>query len=367
MEVNGIRITDLFIDYVTVPYEDQFISAYFLEVATNKGILGFYGPIRQSSVAVQLATMRETIKGLNPIATERIWNKVFSSTQFGGRTGIWMMALGALDCALWDIKGKIFQVPVFELLGGPCREKIPCYASCMGFDEEGAEVPKIVKQMENEGYLAQKWALRKKESGDSLSRNIQSAKRICDSSSQKVMFEILGSWAISQTKEFCNQMKSYSIGWIEEPIPSEMLLSSLIDLKDINIPIAAGEHIYNRFEAYSLLTSKLIDYFQLDIGWCGGITESIRIVAMSSTLGIPLIPHGHNFLPGLHLAFAYAPETIPMLEYHITIEPRRQIFYKHPVKPKNGSISLPEQPGLGTELTPHFLKREKLIEPKVSK
>ncbi|WP_028778740.1 hypothetical protein [Shimazuella kribbensis] len=124
MEVNSVKITDLSIDYVTVPYEDQFVSAYFLEVSTNKGISGFYGSIRQSSVAVQLATFRETIKGLNPIAIEQIWNKVFS-TQFGGRTGIWMMALGALDCALWDIKAKIFEVPVFELLGGPCRENIP--------------------------------------------------------------------------------------------------------------------------------------------------------------------------------------------------------------------------------------------------
>lgn len=360
MEVTNIQITDISVDLITVCYDNKPVSGYFLEVLTNKGISGFYGPIRQPAVAVLLLMIKDTVIGLNPTATENVWNKVWA-VQFGGRTGIWMMAMGALDCALWDIRGKVFQVPVYELLGGSCRMKVPCYASCLGFDEE-KDVPERVNQIEKQGFLAQKWALR----SDSISKDIQNAKRICESTSDQVMFEILGKWNIQQTKQFCNALASYSnIGWIEEPIPSEMLLTCANHLRNILIPIAAGEHIYNRYEAHSLLVENIVDFLQLDIGWCGGITEGIRIAALSSTVGIPIIPHGHNFLPGLHLAFAYPPDIVPMLEYHITLEPRRQCFYKCPIKPIGGSISPPSDIGLGTELTPHILKRERLKRPEL--
>ncbi|MGC9394882.1 MAG: enolase C-terminal domain-like protein, partial [Anaerolineae bacterium] len=135
------------------------IRATFVEIGTDTGIIGLAGPITPSIAHIILADFKELLLGANPLAVELLWDKMYRLSVHG-RKGITMMAISALDCALWDIRGKWFDTPVYTLLGGPTRERIPVYASMLGFSVEPEQAAARAREYAARGYTAQKWFFR---------------------------------------------------------------------------------------------------------------------------------------------------------------------------------------------------------------
>ena len=257
--------------------------------------------------------------------------------------------LGALDCALWDLRGKLFGAPVFELLGGSQRDAIPCYASVLSHGEEVETSIRLAKQIVNEGFLGQKWGLRKSLAGiPDVRHYVDFALRLRDAvgPTHLLMFDAFGAWDPGAIVRFCDAARDVDIAWLEEPVPSNFprLLATL--RQRCRVPIAAGEHCYDDASALELLCPTAVDFFQPDFGWCG-ITVGCRMVAISRAWGIPIIPHGNSVLPALHVATSLPVEVCPMFEYHFAPRFDRLAFLESPPIPEDGYIRAPRTPGIG--------------------
>ena len=326
------------------------LEADFLEVQTDIGVSGLYGPIRGHVASIAVTELRQHIIDSNPLKHEVIWHDLYRMHPHG-HTGYYVMALSAVDCALWDLHGKILGIPVYELLGGPSRRAVPCYASMIGFDPDSVESLDLALTTRDQGFIGQKWPLRDgpEDGYHGLLRNIRRVERLRETLGYDypLMLDAFGRWNRHYTIEFARHIHQLNVTWLEEPLPPA-LGSSLTSLRRAcGVPLAAGEHLYTRYEAHNLLRTEAIDYLQPDVGWCGGISEAGKIAAIASVWGIPLVPHGAGLIPALHLAAVHPPTLIPSVEYHMTLADERLFFFSERLAPIDGMIPLPTGPGLG--------------------
>lgn len=356
-----IVITSIRIDEVVVKHDEQNVRGYFLLVETNTDLIGYFGPMYKPYIAVYLEVAKKLV-GLSPLNTNEIW-EILWSAQLGGRTGLYMEFISAIDCALWDIKGKYFNCPVYQLLGGPINFEITCYASLLGYDVHANDCASVVSRYQDQGYVIQKWALRRTHNRD-VYDHIQAINMLLrEVENIKFAFDVLGSWSLREFSIFSHALQSGvierqdKIAWLEEPVPSEMKIDSL----NLTTAIALGEHLYNGFEFKDLLSNVGVSIWQPDIGRCGGITEAIRIIGLAKLFGKTVIPHGHNLYPAVHLAVANNQSLLPYLEYHTTLEPLRQCFYLNPIEPVNGLISAPKSYGMGVDLDEKRIQQRRII------
>ncbi len=132
------------------------MASTFVHIETDAGVSGTGGPITEEQAHLIQTQMTHYLIGQNPLAIERIWDTLYRASVHG-RKGIEMMAISAIDCALWDLKGKWADVPVYVLLGGPTRESVPAYASMLGYSLEPERVAERAKEIVAQGYRATKW------------------------------------------------------------------------------------------------------------------------------------------------------------------------------------------------------------------
>ena len=133
--------------------------AHFVEIETDQGVSGIGGPIPEEQAYIIGKQLAPLLIGHDPLAIERLWDRMYRF-QVHGRKGTPMMALSAVDCALWDLKGKWFNAPVYQLLGGPTRTEIPAYASALGYSLDPELVQERAQQFVEQGYRATKWFFR---------------------------------------------------------------------------------------------------------------------------------------------------------------------------------------------------------------
>ena len=162
--------------------------------------------------------------------------------------------------------------------------------------------------------------------------------------------EKLNAFTATTCREMVKAFEPYNLTWLEEPLHPERV-GSFRKLKAASkVPLATGEHVYTRWQVKELLVSGAIDVVQTDPDWTGGITELVKICALASAFETPVIAHGHSLLAALHVAGAQSPNTVPYVEYLFRHQARKQFFHKPVYMPENGSIKLPELPGLGLVL-----------------
>src|SRR5947199_4390872 len=135
----------------TFPYK-----AIYLRIKTNGDLFGLYGPFEKEAAFVVNEELRTFLIGKDPLAGEALWDQMYRSNRHS-REGIFLMAISAVDNTLWDLRGRYYGVPVYRLLGGPTRETVECYASCLGFSLEPDAVRARSKALQQEGYRFQKW------------------------------------------------------------------------------------------------------------------------------------------------------------------------------------------------------------------
>jgi len=339
-------------------------SAIYLKILTNEGLEGVYGPVDYEAALVVEKQLKQVVIGMNALAGELVWDKLYRYNRHS-RAGHFMMAISAIDNALWDLRGKFFDAPVYQLLGGPTRKEVEFYASCLGFSVEPEEVKKRCLKVQKMGFRSQKWFFAYG-SGDGKAgwlKNVELVKTLRETLGNEtdIMFDAFMGWDPDLAISWAKETEKYNPRWLEEPfMPTQHEAFQKLSEKT-SIPVATGEHLYNRWEVLDYLKSKSISVVQADPEWCGGVTELVKICNLASAFDVQVIPHGHNLKAAMHVIASQSPAVCPIGEFLINKMDHHYHFEKNPPVIKNGKIELSERPGFDTEFDENKIKEKKKL------
>jgi L-rhamnonate dehydratase len=340
------------------------IETFFVEIESDDGLVGIGGPVPLEQAFVIDVNLRPHLLGLDPLAHELVWDTLYRASVHG-RKGVTMMAISAVDCALWDLKGRYFNAPVYRLLGGPTRDEIPAYASALGYSIEPDRAAERARELVAQGFTATKWFFRygPADGPQGMIRNAQlvSAVRGAVGDEVDVMLDCWMSWDVPYTLAMAERIEDYAPRWLEEPVLPDKIDSYAEIRRQVRVPIAGGEHEYTRWGLKALMDAEAVDVLQPDIYWAGGITEMLKICALASTYDLPVIPHGHSTPASAHLISSQPVSVCPRLEYLVKWNEIHQFFLKQPLKPRGGVVRLPDTPGLGMELDEGRIDTQRVV------
>ncbi len=273
------------------------VPSFTVEVTTDKGIKG-YGNGGPGGGQIVTGHLAKLMMGRDPFDIERNWDICWRATMSYGRMGVTMNAISGFDMALWDIVGKALNMPVYKLLGGETKDRVPAY--CTGND---------IEQHVEFGYKMLKLAIpHGPASGRAgMKENLELVKRARAALGPdgEIMLDCWMAWTERYTVEMAEMMAPYRIYWMEEVLqPHDYAGFGRLNAGIKSTRIATGEHEYGRYGFRYLLEANGASIWQPDIQWCGGLTELRRISAMASAYDIPVIPHGGGLNGSIHFTIA---------------------------------------------------------------
>jgi L-rhamnonate dehydratase len=358
-EDRSARALDLYPEHVDARQDawitSPHVSAIYLEILTDQGMSGRYGPIDTRQAFLVATDLRELLVGADPLATERVHDEMLR-LQRHGRAGLFVTAISAVDNALWDLRGKARGDPVYRLLGGPTRDNVPAYASMLGFSVEPERAAAAAREYQRRGFTAQKWFFRHGPSAGSegMQRNLAMARAVREAvgPGYHLMFDAFMGWDSTYAADMIRGLEAVEPFWLEEPLPPERVAALRRLAASSRVRLATGEHAHTRWQVKELLDSGAIGIVQVDPDWAGGISEQRHICSLCSAYDVPVVAHGHTIPAALHLAASQSPQTVPMVEYLVRVQERTQHFQKTVYRPVEGALPLPTDPGLGIDLDP---------------
>lgn len=358
-QVNPLDIYD---DLRREPYKEspgkiqrRTVKAIYLQIRTAGGAHGLYGPIDREAAIVVDQDLRSFLIGKDALAGEGVWDQMYRSNRHS-RAGIFMMAISAVDNTLWDLRGRYYGVPVYRLLGGPTRDSVEAYASCLGFSLEPDAVRNRSLLLQREGYRYQKWfmAYGPGSGPAGMRKNVELVRILRETvgDDTELMFDSFSGWDLNYALEWAHQVEKYRPHWMEESTHPEKIDSFVTLHRSTTIPVASGEHFYGRWEVERYLQAGALSVVQADPEWCGGISELLKIGTVASLHDVPVIPHGHSIHAALHVIASQSPMAFPLAEYLINKMRNYYHFEKNPPVPRRAHFSLPQGPGFSIELDP---------------
>ena len=365
-----------------IPQEKQHFSDYGLltnfdmtlvVVTTDSGLQGF-GEAKAAvgssgSCASIVSCIENEIKpillGKDARHISRIWEHIYNGTRdhyalsrgrkfpILGRRGLTVSAMSGIDTALWDLKGKALGVPVVELLGGSCRDKMPAYASG-GWAKVDAIGEQLLSYTEK-GFSGVKMRVGIMDETVQASIDRVKAAREALPNHIKLMTDAHGTFSVPEAKQFCKGVEDANIYWFEEPISPDNKIGTAEVRANTYIPIAAGESEYTAFDIRDLISERALDVLQPDCAIIGGITESMRVAQLAHTYQLELAPHcwgsAFSFMAGASVAFASPSANV--IEFSLGGNPMMYDLVKEHISvDENGMLPEPDRPGLG--LTPNW-------------
>jgi L-alanine-DL-glutamate epimerase-like enolase superfamily enzyme len=329
------------------------LTQTFVQVGSDDGATGLFGPIFDETAPIVLAKLRPHLLGQDPLAYERIWDLLYRQDRHA-RKGYEMMAISAVDCALWDLRSKVLGQPIYRLLGGPTRDRVDCYASMLGYSLEPEMVRERAGKMVSLGYRAQKWFFRygPGQGLEGMEKNVELVRTVREAVGPhvEIMFDFFMGADATYAIRLAERIAEHRPRWIEEPVPPDRIGDFAAIRRASRVPLATGEHEYTRWGFLQLLQHEAVDVIQADPDWCGGISELVKICTLASSYGRQVIPHGHSLHAAVDVIAAQSPTVCPMAEYLVRAQVSKQHFLRSPLVPENGSIALPSAPGLGLDL-----------------
>ena len=319
--------------------------------------------------------LEEMLLGEDPLVPERIWQKLYSGSKMTGRRGAVICAIGAIDMALWDIKGKALGRPVHELLGGAVKESIAPYASLMPAGRtvrdyrEGLVEAAI--RAKAAGFQAGKLEVCIKgpyshngiQANDDDIVEIVAECRDAVSPEFVMMVDVAYCWSSArEALEVLNRLAAYNLFFVETPIDIDDLEGYAYLGQHSPIPIAAGEWQNTHWEFLDLADRGKLAVLQPDVGRVGGFTEILKVTRIAEDRGLLIVPHcwksGIGIAASAHVAAATS--CCPYIEYlpeSLCESGLRKELVAQELKMQNGRIDLPTKPGLGIELNNDALRR----------
>jgi L-rhamnonate dehydratase len=327
------------------------LGSLVVEIEASDGTVGFAvttgGEVGAFIVEKHLARFLE---GQRVTDIEKMWDQMYFATLYYGRKGIVLNAISGVDLALWDLLAKVRKEPVFHLLGGPVRDELQFYAT-------GAR-PDLAKEM---GFIGGKMPLQHgpAEGDAGLAKNIA---KLADMRSKVgddfwLMFDCWMSLDLNYAKRLASAAHEHGLKWIEEALPPDDYWGYAELRRSVprGMMVTTGEHEATRWGFRMLFEMGCADLVQPDVGWCGGITELIKISALADAHNVLVVPHGSSVY-SYH--FVVTRHNSPFAEFLMMAPKADQVvpmftplLLDEPV-PVNGRMKVPETPGFGVRLNP---------------
>jgi L-alanine-DL-glutamate epimerase-like enolase superfamily enzyme len=341
-----------------------------VEIFSDDGLVGIGNAALAPQVTEQTIDLylKPLLIGQNPWDIEFLWQHMYRKTMAFGRKGIGMVAISAVDIALWDLLGKSAKQPVYRLLGGRTKPRIPVYASRLYATELGALSTEATRY-KNEGYKAMKlrfgWGPTDGAAG--MQRNLELVRTVREAVGNEidVMADAYMGWTLDYAKRMLPLLEPFQLRWLEEPvIPDD--IQGYAELKSYGrIPIAGGEHEFTLYGFRNLLEARAVDYIQFDTNRVGGITQARKIAALAEAYSVPVIPHAgqmHNYHVVMASLNSPMAEYFPMVDVEVGNELFWYLFAGEP-KAKDGFINLDDDvPGLGLSIDEAKLQDFEVVE-----
>ncbi|MET1533006.1 MULTISPECIES: L-rhamnonate dehydratase [Burkholderia] len=327
------------------------LGTLVIEVEASDGTVGFAvttgGEIGAFIVERHLARF---IEGQRVTDIEKMWDQMFHATLYYGRKGVVLNAISGVDLALWDLLAKVRQEPVHQLLGGKVRDELEFYAT-------GAR-PDLAKEM---GFIGGKLPLHHgpAEGEVGLRRNLDALAEMRSRVGADfwLMLDCWMSLDVPYATRLAHEAHALGLKWIEECLPPDDYWGYAKLRRDVprGMLVTTGEHEATRWGFRMLLEMECCDIIQPDVGWCGGLTELMRISALADARGVLVIPHGssvysYHFVATRHnspfaeflMMAPQADRVVPMFDPLLLDEP----------VPVGGRMKVPDTPGFGVRLNP---------------
>jgi L-alanine-DL-glutamate epimerase-like enolase superfamily enzyme len=341
-----------------------------VEIETDNGLVGIGNVALAPRISKQIIDeyLAGLVVGQDPFDYEYLWQRMYRATHAWGRKGVAMAAISAIDIALWDIMGKATNQPVFKLLGGRTKEKIPCYASKL-YRTDLNEM-----QREAQSYLDQGFTMMKMRFGygprdgvQGVTENLKSVEAVREviGFENDLMLECYMGWNLDYARRILPKLEKFQPRWLEEPVIADDIDGYAELNKLTTIPISGGEHEFTSYGFKQLLDKKAVSYIQYDTNRVGGITAARKINALAEVHGVPVVPHAgqmHNYHLTMSTLASPMSEYFPVHDVEVGNELFYYIFSGDPA-PKNGFIDLDDNvPGLGLEINEEYFSDFNIIE-----
>jgi L-alanine-DL-glutamate epimerase-like enolase superfamily enzyme len=333
------------------------------EIITDDGTFGIGNAALAPSLVKKAIDDYYTplVIGEDPFDYAYIWEKMYRRTHAWGRKGIGMVAISAIDIAIWDLMGKLADKPVFKLLGGRTKEKIPVYYSKLyagSIESMQAEAEEAMKN----GYMGFKtrFGYGPKDGMSGMRENLKrvAAVREVIGYNRDLMVEAYMGWNLDYTRRMIPKLEEFEPRWLEEPVIADDV-RGYAELNKGPIPISGGEHEFSLLGCAQLLQEKAVSVLQYDTNRVGGITAASKINAVAEAHQIPVIPHAgqmHNYHLTMSNVNCPISEYFPVFDVEVGNELFYYIFEGDP-DAKDGFLDLDDNlPGLGISITDKYLE-----------
>jgi len=365
---------------ISIPNADRLSATVFkgyraclVRVHTDEGAVGIGEctvRLAPEATAAIVREIGEVIIGLDPVNTGVAWELMFSVMMNRGHLqGFFMEALSGIDIALWDLKGKVFDRPIYELLGGGQRDKIWSYASSLRFRGLETTVSEA-KEFVEAGYDAMKLKL-----GSDRHRpeaDIELATAVREAVGPDVFLSADANCGFERpaAMKVARALENLDYAWFEEPLAPDDHDGYAQMATALAMPIAGGETEFTRFGFRRLFTNGALDIVQPNVGRAGGFTECMRTAALAEAFHIPYAPHTGSTTSVCHTAELHLSAALPgfLIYEHMQADwsktegnPLREHLLTEPAEVRHGPfIELPHGPGLGITLNEDVVDRHRI-------
>jgi D-galactarolactone cycloisomerase len=332
-----------------------------VKITTDDGLSG-YGegvtPVNpQAGAAVVQHVFSTFLIGQDPLHTQRIWESLYSiqASSRGYNRGYEMIALSAVDNALWDLKGKIMGQPVYKLLGGALRDKLPVYVTGLMMTDR-RELVDLAQSYYEDGFRAMKLKI-----GIDAKQDIANVEALRHKFGPdlKIMVDANGGFDAKTAIRVGRAFEELDVFWFEEPVPMEDLNGMARVRESLDIYVAGGECEYTNFGFKEIFSKEALDVCQPDAGRAGGITGCQKIASLAQAFQVHYAPHVWGgvlaFAASEHLAISQPNFLI--LEFDRMSNPLREELPTQGLIFKEGYLHVSEKPGLGIELNEKQIKK----------
>lgn len=351
------------------------VQAVLVEVTGEDGRAGYgtVGTGMGAAVYIIEQHLRHLVVGASVFDTELLWERMFRSAINYGRRGLALEAISAIDIALWDLKGQALGQPVYNLLGGRVRERIPVYASRLYATDDLEALAAEARAYQQQGFRAMKlrFGAGPAQGAEGRERNLRLVQTVREAVGWAIELaaDAYMGWDVNYALQMLPQLERFGLRWLEEPVMPDdydgyATIKAAANAR--GILVSGGEHEFTRWGMRELLRRRCVDILQPDVNRCGGITEAQKIWALAQAENVQVTPHAgqmHNY----HLVISHLNS--PIAEYFPPPagapdgnELFWEIFEGEP-RAENGYLTLPTQPGLGIRPRPEVLQRHRVSLP----
>jgi L-alanine-DL-glutamate epimerase-like enolase superfamily enzyme len=355
----------------------------WVRLHTDAGLVGlgetFHAPAAVASI--MHTTLAPILLGQETARIDLLWHHMFKVLHYAGHAGAEMRAISAIDIALWDLFGKQTGRPVYDLLGGACRDRIPTYNTCASngpyndYELSRQDPGRLARDLLASGIRGMKiWpfdelavpTLGQRITSEQIEQGIEPFRAIREAVGRAMDVALEGhcQWNLPSAIRIARAVEPFRPMWLEELMLPDNPVATRALRRATGLPVVSSERLITRFAFRQVIEQQAADIVMLDIGWTGGLTEARKIAALSETYQLPVAPHNPGG-PVSHMVAAHFCASV----YNLFLMESVRAFYltwfndclTANLVPVDGAFPLPPGPGLGTELRPEFLARPELV------